>query len=485
MASYTLFEVSEHVVAVEASALGDVLEPAAVTPLPFATDGVEGLVNAAGRVLVQLDLGARALGLAPLGPNDGKLVIAELDGVRHALHVSGVLATIEHEAGDGAEDGAPDASPSSGPRPSARARISEQFEWCGLTVHVARRDRLAFRREDAACPPPAPGLVVAKSAHARERTREAATSVEEAADEWLHVTTGDRDVGIAVSEVREVAEAGSIARVFGAPREVAGIVALRGAPLLVLSLGALLGDARPQRDDAGTLLVLERGEGTVSVLVDRIYGFRRVPRRDLFPVSEASGWPIGYLMLEGKPVPTVSLHERLTAEAEEAVRRFVPATASAGARSVPAVVSKRLLDVRVGESRYLLPIESVERLVEYRAASPLPPCAAGRIDAVLDVEGVTLPVVDLRRRLGHAAVTTPSTAVLVLRALGERWAVVIDQVHRIVSLPEDQIERLEAVATRGIVGAVARLGGEPVAVLSPELIVRARPGRASDEVTAA
>ena len=51
-----LFDIQENRFALRASAVSQVLESLAVTPLPYAPPEVEGLVNVTGTVLLKIDL---------------------------------------------------------------------------------------------------------------------------------------------------------------------------------------------------------------------------------------------------------------------------------------------------------------------------------------------------------------------------------------------------------------------------------------------
>ena len=58
-----LFDIQDNRFALRASAVSQVLETLAITPLPYAPPEVEGLVNVAGTVLLKIDLALR-LGMA-------------------------------------------------------------------------------------------------------------------------------------------------------------------------------------------------------------------------------------------------------------------------------------------------------------------------------------------------------------------------------------------------------------------------------------
>ncbi|MDP4734197.1 MAG: chemotaxis protein CheW, partial [Limnohabitans sp.] len=85
-----LFDIQDNRFALRASAVSQVLESLAITPLPYAPPEVEGLVNVAGTVLLKIDLAMR-LGMAPRSAdNAGNLMVVMTGHETIALQVDRV-----------------------------------------------------------------------------------------------------------------------------------------------------------------------------------------------------------------------------------------------------------------------------------------------------------------------------------------------------------------------------------------------------------
>jgi purine-binding chemotaxis protein CheW len=121
---------------------------------------------------------------------------------------------------------------------------------------------------------------------------------------------------------------------------------------------------------------------------------------------------------------------------------------------------------------YALEVTQVLEIVRCPPLVPLPHAPA-LIEGVVDLRGVVLPVVDLGRALGGAAVRDPERARIAVLKLddlvfGLRVSAAVD----VLALPAAQVEaipRLAAQAGYEAVRAVVRRAGEkPVLVLSLE-----------------
>lgn len=106
--------------------------------------------------------------------------------------------------------------------------------------------------------------------------------------------------------------------------------------------------------------------------------------------------------------------------------------------------------------RYALRLAVVERIVRAVAVTPLPR-APEIVHGVVDVEGVVMPVVNLRKRLGLPEKSiTPEDRFIVARTQRRPVILVLDTVQAIVELPTEQIMTADQILpqARYLVGVV-------------------------------
>jgi purine-binding chemotaxis protein CheW len=127
---------------------------------------------------------------------------------------------------------------------------------------------------------------------------------------------------------------------------------------------------------------------------------------------------------------------------------------------------RQLLLLRIGQRRYALPAEAVERVERMAALIPLPDAPPG-VAGVLNLRGALLPVVDPRPRLGMPTPGADPSQHLVVVAAEGRYLLWVDGVDRIVRPPSVGSGSIALGAGRAVVASMVRLDDETVPVLSP------------------
>jgi purine-binding chemotaxis protein CheW len=91
-----------------------------------------------------------------------------------------------------------------------------------------------------------------------------------AANDFITVVAAQQTFGIPVSSVQDVFVPQSITRVPLAPREIAGVLNLRGRIVTAVDLRARLGLAPLQRAEARLAVGIEKGTEAYGLLIDEI-----------------------------------------------------------------------------------------------------------------------------------------------------------------------------------------------------------------------
>lgn len=115
-------------------------------------------------------------------------------------------------------------------------------------------------------------------------------------------------------------------------------------------------------------------------------------------------------------------------------------------------VGQRYLTFAVDNEDYAIPILKVKEILGFREITPLPQTAAS-VRGVINLRGLIVPVVDLRIQFGLAPQEeSRRTAILVLDLVWEGqtflMGVVVDAVHEVQAIPEEQISPLFSGGTR-------------------------------------
>lgn len=443
--------------AVDAAWVAEIVEAAPATPLPFAPAWVEGLAGIAGQVLVLIDFGLR-LGL-PATTGAGTVLVLKLAHERLAVRVDRVLCKIDVPA-------AALTPHAHGEEDDEAGYVSGEFAWeeqLALCIGEAAFSLAELAAVDE--PDGCGGLLGTVS------VQEARVEGEAGADEvvCLFFRCAGEVYGLRLSDVAEVLAVEALTPVPQAVAEVAGMLLLRGLPLLVLSLNALLG--RPDGEPARSLAVVERDGARLALGVGQVLGIER------FPLSGIQALPQSEAGLEGFVVsrrhgmsglialPTLLDDERMAIYGKLMTRKAEENAMQDLSQSVGTETIARLLTFRAGNERCALPLDWVQRVAEV-ADEVAVPGASGDLAGVAQIHGEVIPVVDLTHALGcqNAAGVVDSAAYLVVGGEGGTWALKVDRVERVVNLNTRDIEPVRADAGEWI-GAVGKLDGQLLSII--------------------
>jgi purine-binding chemotaxis protein CheW len=117
--------------------------------------------------------------------------------------------------------------------------------------------------------------------------------------------------------------------------------------------------------------------------------------------------------------------------------------------------SAKIVIFRLGDDLFAAGVQSVERVLRYQPARPLPDVPPW-VDGVIEYRSSIVPQLDLRRRFElREAPAAPTTRVLVLNAGGGWVAVVVDAVLEVAGYDESQLSPPPALF-RGLAGEYLR-----------------------------
>ena len=93
----------------------------------------------------------------------------------------------------------------------------------------------------------------------------------------------------------------------------------------------------------------------------------------------------------------------------------------------------QLVTFKVGGQDFAFNIFQVERILRYETPAPLPK-APDFLEGVLQYQGVAIPLIDLRKRLGAAAPLRDDTRTVILEFEGGKLGIVVDAVTEVMQV---------------------------------------------------
>ncbi len=440
-------------VALPLSRVIGVVEGGPLTPLPFCADAFEGLVEAIGQIVPQINLAAI---LGQSQPAGGILIVVGDANGTLALRVQQVNSMIQAES-----DVAPENVQ------AAREKhplFKASFQLGGEQLYLLDLDHLAESEKVDAVAPGGEVLL--------------ATTLEEDASESLHmedsipfllVEIGGEHYAFASGDVLELNSPGAIRYMPGAPSWVLGLIDLRGTPVLALSTAGLLG--KPVSSGRETCLIAELEDGPqVALFIDRAAGLERFSPDLVHDMREPMAGIRQYLVLEADRIVGVIDPAQLIGQVEAQIRSIAPqavhATTQADAAAEAPEQLMQVLTVRLGTETFGMALERITRIQASVRLTPLP-ADLEHFDGMADVGEQMVPVIDLRKQAstytrGAALAEDPPCLLAMLE--GAMTGVLVDQVLAIREFPTSLFEPVKDAAKLPITHVV-NADGQLVAIL--------------------
>jgi purine-binding chemotaxis protein CheW len=231
---------------------------------------------------------------------------------------------------------------------------------------------------------------------------------------------------------------------------VLGVVTLRDRLLPLVSLRALLGlpDER-EHGERGKVIVVSIGNSAVGVVADRTREILRVdpgaidPAPALLTRGAGDAEIISICRLDhGKRLVAVLSPDTLFRS--DVVRRVLSEHESASADvqsgAEGGAMDEQFVIFRLGDQEYGLPIAAVDEIARPPDRVTRLPKAPAFIDGVMNLRGVVVPIVDLRRRFELPANQSGNARrILVLALGGGKTGFMVDSVSEVMKVPAGAI----------------------------------------------
>jgi chemotaxis signal transduction protein len=433
-----------------------VVESAELTPIPFSPAPFEGLVQAMGQVVPQISL-ASLLGLPPV--DGGTLVVASDLGGSVALRVEQVFAMLQIDrdklvlADSDARAKEPMVLGHFGDGPLACSVISmDQLTSGELAETAGERGAVLLAPDNA---------VSVKDNRPADRQTEP----------YLMISLSGHIYAVKIDQVAELIELSSLRPVPRAPAWIAGMIDLRGEPILGLSLPQLLGQPEHGSGRLGLVVTfpLVFPPARVAMIAERSLGIERYAGDQIHAMREPVAGIESYLVRADGSITGVINPLALLQPVQFELQAWVPRTqlTESGAALATLTGYRQFLTVRVGREMIAMPLDRIHRLQASVTLTPLPAICTG-FDGMADVGDAVVPVIDLRRALSGGIEPPASQHMppcLLAMIDGSVAGLIVDQVLRIETIPEDHLMPAED-APNLPVSEVLHLNGQMMSVVS-------------------
>ncbi len=452
-----VFQAGDQLYGVAAATIEEIIDPVPVTPLPFVSPEVEGLINAAGRIYLQLSL-ERRLNREDVSGPDGGAVIMFTTGRGHcACRVTRTIARIDVEVA------------AVFPPPAEYGNdmaVTGLFYRDGLPVLLLEPEHLLLPQKckdvvDSPCPVPVSG--------GAGDSLPQPDAVQDTGFPSVVCTCGTELFAFRFDDVIEVAASEDLTPLPDTGPEGTTVALWRGMPLPLLDICPLLVGEGVRT--VPFTLVVRIGDRLAGLQVEQIFGIKRVTSASHCPPTVGQELlEAGVVAQDGAPVTLINRAALAASAYADPLHIWFRSNreklAGSVARKPPAAIKKRMVLFRLGEELMALPLEAVERIEEFFEATETPGGESRAIRGVIQVRGTIMPVRSIERRLGIACDRQP-VAYLIVAGAGSFCAVPVGKVERVVDIEVSAL--IPADPDRnGVVSGTGQYDGMPVTCIDGE-----------------
>lgn len=389
----------------------------APTALPFAPSWVDGLINAGGQIVPQVDLAKRLQlptfmptglwhdrerGIAlpvsdcqPFNPEPNETLATLLS---HPPSNNAILGTLELPEGGG------------------------QVEYLNPAVLTLPELHL---------PPLGDRILGSEPQQNHSHSTQITTLHQERS--VLVVQVGMQRYALPLNQVQEVLEQPSWFATYHPQPACLGMLPLRQEVLPALSLAVLLGQTDLLPPQAGFVVLWQHQP--LALLCDAVLGIEKI-HHPLQPRDQHDARWQSWCYTHGQLTAELDLHALLAGSWN--VPTLPPAPPSTPPETLSFVV------FLLGEETWLLPLSDLIQVAEFQTVTPLPlHHLHQQSDALTQIQGEILPVMDLRRFFALSPCGGNTTAFLLVKPAGESLALTVDKILRVMSVPCRHFERIE------------------------------------------
>jgi purine-binding chemotaxis protein CheW len=460
-----VFRIADHRFGFRLDDVGEIIRVPRLAHMPLGPRSLEGLANLRGEVLPVVSL--RRLLSVPEAPRDDAARVIVLDGDARVGFIVDRIDNLVSVPAHRMELGSAGAG---GVDPDVLVGVVRGAEGKD-SVKIFNPQRL---RDEFA------KLGVAGGRGAPRRSV-AAVAGGPAAVEARHLSSfvsfalSEQEYALPLDRVREIIPLpGHVAEIPRSETAVLGVVTLRDCLLPVVSLRALLGlPSDGQRSEHGKVVVVSLGHGAIGLVVDATRETLRVdpglidPAPTLLTRGAGDAEITSICRLDnGKRLVAVLSPDRLFRS--ELVRRVISEQAVENASQVQqtdgsAMAEEQFIIFRLGGQEYGMPIAAVEEIARPPERITRLPKAPSFVDGMMNLRGIVVPIVDLRRRFDVAS-KEPGIAerVLVLAIGGGKTGFLVDSVSEVLKVPPNAIRPAPELAAEQmrLIGRIANFDAQ-------------------------
>jgi purine-binding chemotaxis protein CheW len=295
-------------------------------------------------------------------------------------------------------------------------------------------------------------------------------SIEE--EQLVSFLLGKEEYAIGIMKVKEIIRVPQIVKVPNCENYIEGVVSIRNNLLPIISLRTYFEMEHVEINDHTRILVVDMGNFTAGIMVDKISEVLRVPTSSIQPppkfssqrgeqikgVAKLNNGKRMILMLE--PSKLVSVDEISTIDGITSTQELNARENSIGRQILD---EEQLVTFKIDMEEYGVKIANVQEINRMTEVTKIPR-APHYIEGIVNLRGNVIPALDLRRLFNISEKqVTDATRIIIVDFDGKRTGIIVDSVSEVLRFEKTLIEPPPEILSSGInsdyVEGVGKLDG--------------------------
>ncbi|NSW89556.1 MAG: chemotaxis protein CheW [Firmicutes bacterium] len=290
--------------------------------------------------------------------------------------------------------------------------------------------------------------------------REDKTTIESSEEEQLVSFLLDKEeFAIGIMQVKEIIRVPEIVKVPNCEAYVEGVVSIRNNLLPILNLRVYFGMVHKEITDHTRVLVVDMGNFTAGIMVDKVSEVLRVPasiiqpppkfskqsREQLKGVAKLNNGKRMILMLE--PSQLISVDEYSSISSTAGVQEQAEQEKSTERQLID---EEQLVTFKIDMEEYGIKITNVQEINRMTEVTRIPR-APYYIEGIVNLRGNIIPALDLRKLFGLSEKQkTDATRIIIVDLNGKKTGIVVDSVSEVLRFEKTLIEPPPDILSSGI-----------------------------------
>ncbi len=275
-----------------------------------------------------------------------------------------------------------------------------------------------------------------------------------------------------IMKVQEIIRVPQIVKVPNCEVFIEGVLSLRDNLLPIINLRKYFGMAHTEINDQKRILVVDMGDFTAGIMVDKVAEVLRVPKMSIQPplqFTDQSGEQLkGIAKLDNgkRMILILEPSNLISRDSIESivVKESIQVQHDDPERNVTLLPDEiQLVTFKIDQEEYGIKIDNVQEINRMTEVTKVPnaPCY---IEGIVNLRGNIIPALDLRRLLKISEKErTDATRIIIADFDGKRTGIIVDSVSEVLRFEQKLIEKPTEILSSGVdsdcIEGVGKLNG--------------------------